>query len=158
MEAWNNPSATELFLEISHWPTIRLRHQLPTSVHTHNSWHLPALKNDPGALILVSSTLFLRRQNFSTWAHVPDIISFSWIAQMFLSKKKGWLVNLAMSLLLTEKEPLCSSKNLCCLVVKYHDEYNFFSMGNKKSDYVCITSKECNLVLRLRLLKFNKVS
>ena len=88
---------------------------------------------------------------------IPDALIFSYVAQVFLSKKKCWLVNLAMSLLLTMK-PLCSSRNLCCLLVKRNDASIFSLNGiTKKSDYVCITSEECSLELWLTLLRLSRL-
>ena len=62
-----------------------------------------------------------------------------------------------MSLLLTMK-PLCSSRNLCCLLVKRNDASIFSLNGiTKKSDYVCITSEECSLELCLTLPKLSRL-
>ena len=45
------------------WPLLPpLRNCLHSSGHTRNSWHLTAPKNNLGALILVSSVIFLRCQ------------------------------------------------------------------------------------------------
>ena len=58
------PTSQEVVCSVRFMDHNTFLHFNPPSIHAHNSCHLLDLKNHPNSLTLVSSTLFLRCQNF----------------------------------------------------------------------------------------------